>query len=73
METIDLINGLNDAIVTINATKRTLPVGGSLYIWQQLEHAQGHLNTQIKELMQPTPSEALNGDLRAAVAAQEAN
>lgn len=56
METIDLINALNDAIATI--IKARIDNGlcnASATIWALSKHAEQHLDAQIKTLLAPDP------------------
>ena len=50
METLKAIEGINEAIKTIHHAKRDL-ASGSITLWRILNHAENHLDKQIKDLL----------------------
>src|SRR5215469_8911339 len=71
METIDKVNGLDAAIRLIRSTRIKNDMASGAHLgWLLMEHAIKHLDAQVNELMQPTPTDALMADLKASIAEQ---
>ena len=51
METIQIIQALNDAIKIIIPLRNSAACGSTI-IWRMLRHAEDHLDKQIEELLQ---------------------
>jgi hypothetical protein len=52
VDTLDIIKALDDAIRILLVARRGA-LEGSDAIWKKINHAQGSLDKQIKELMKP--------------------
>jgi hypothetical protein len=56
METIEIIEGINDAIKILDVSRGALS-GGSQAIWNLAYHATKHLDKQITDLLAPSSAE----------------
>jgi hypothetical protein len=53
METLDLIQALNEATKILKQANREC-AGDSLAIWRLTDHAEQHIDKQIRELLAPS-------------------
>jgi hypothetical protein len=53
MEPLELIEGMNEAIRILKNVRLGNLTGGSLAIWCLVDHAEMHLDKQIRELLAP--------------------
>jgi hypothetical protein len=60
MDSLQLVNGMNDAIKLLTLTRCELATG-AFRLWQLVSHAEKYLNSQIAELLAAPESEASNG------------
>jgi hypothetical protein len=50
LDTLSIIEAINEAIQIVRHARKQL-AGGSLTIWRMTDHAETHLDNQIRELL----------------------